>query len=78
MIFNFFNHYSPEPGYNRFKPHSSKGITLAYLIDVLEVFQVSLKSISLLQGDFFLAFPCSVPKWKKANKPTRGSHSRHR
>ena len=74
MIFNFFNHNSPEPGYNRFKPHSSKGITLAYLIDVLEVFQVSLKSISLLHGDFFLFFPCSVPKWKKANKPTRGSH----
>ena len=62
MIFNFFNHNSPEPGYNRLKPHSSKGITLAYLIDVLEVFQVSLKSISLLQGDFFLAFLCSVQK----------------
>ena len=67
MVFNFFYHNSPEPGYNRFKPHSSKGITLAYLIDVLEVFQVSLKLISL-------AFPCSVPKWKNSNKPTRGSH----
>ena len=65
MIFNFFDHISPEPGYNRFKPHSSKGITLAYLIDVLEVFQVSLKSISLLRGDFFSSLSLFSTKMEK-------------
>ena len=56
MIFNFFNHNSPEPGYNRLKPHSSKGITLAYLIDVLEVFQVSLNQFLFYGVIFFQPF----------------------
>ena len=40
--------FAPEPGYNRFKPSSSKGVNLAYFIDVNEIFKVSLHNIICL------------------------------
>ena len=37
--------FAPEPGYNRFKPSSSKGGDLAYFIDANEIFKVSLHNM---------------------------------